>query len=1118
MKLHPAFVLLLAATQVWAEAFVHETAKELTSTADFNGDGIADAVIVDKSSGLYRIGYGTAADGPLDWAAARPLGLSQVAAVAVGTLGGSTASLIAGSSASNRVQAVSPTGIGYVEPRHVGWFRNPLGLAAIQMITTGDEANELAVVAGKESEGSLVVQLDPQGTEFDQIAVNPLNAGEVGQVNPVRYNRLVRPFMGYMSEYENQIEGGFETRAAFSLVAVFGTSSTNPQHLVDSSNMPPGTRYVAGNFDADETDLFFYTPGTNTIVSCRILETNSVLSLGLSTEFSTVHPIRQVVVLPGAPSRLAVLLDTGAVRVVNFNGTTQTWPVDPLISPAAGAAVNGLIALGSGRFLALSGSGLESTSVEEFKRGANGDWSSQGTTTLPKVNRHEIYANVLLMHDHPFRYDGVMADRSYRSRDWTTGAAITSGSIAAESAFFGNSNTGIGTSSSQTVGSTGDAWMVAVPNQLHTQFSMFSLSKEIGRVVNAGEVQPPSGTYSKGFRPAYDGPGSLHFRIAGSGGDFEEAGGENGLLMPWIERDTEIEYYVAHDYGYGFSPTKTVSYRFTAAPAQIDTDGDGAPDFVETESGTDPANADTDGDGFKDLDELSQGFDPLDSASKPQSRRSQTSLAVNVGATLLNLDGDIIDRAAEDTPAIVSTLDGHQLATAGIGSEEGAPFLAFMKVSGVSSAEHFLSVRTAESFTLRTGSPQDRRGREFLGLVPAMEPVAWSFDLDDEPDATTFIGGGTNWLWGSTNWSYANQEVSYFTSPGWAELQTHTAWGTTEDPGWAAADWLNAYNGAIAPRTPLVEITLSPDTTLHALLVEEILHHLLLEREAFSAARHFSVTPGRGSERTTKQANVTLDEIAALEHADAAHPAARVVRPRFVLTHVDQAMNSPNEPMEKLIKVARDVYRLGQQPAGSDPMQFVNPLDVLRAFIRTGALPADYAAALSVPPAGRAEAFAEIAALIAAVPVRTPQIFTLRTPQVISVLSGMSLLESTDGTTGFMPLDESHRMLRLGENRAQGTPVTLTAYLDMPSIGGFQSLEVISASFDTTPPVVAEDSDGDLLADTWEMAHFGTLSHNGASKPVGGAYTLAQEYFEGTDPADIGDHPAGSPVELKLDK
>jgi hypothetical protein len=149
MKLHPAFILLLTATQLWAEGFVNETAKELTSTADFNGDGIADAVIVDKSSGLYRIGYGTVADGPLDWAAARPLGVSQVTAVAVGTLGGSTASLIAGSSASNRVQAVSPTGIGYVEPQHVGWVRNPLGLATIQMITTGDEANELAVVAGK---------------------------------------------------------------------------------------------------------------------------------------------------------------------------------------------------------------------------------------------------------------------------------------------------------------------------------------------------------------------------------------------------------------------------------------------------------------------------------------------------------------------------------------------------------------------------------------------------------------------------------------------------------------------------------------------------------------------------------------------------------------------------------------------------------------------------------------------------------------------------------------------------------------------------------------------------------------------------------------------------------
>jgi hypothetical protein len=344
MKLHSACFLLLSVTTLTADVFVNETASEFTSTADFNGDGFADAVIVDKQSGLYRIGYGTAGDGPLDWSAARPLGLSELAGVAVGTLGGSTASLIAASGKSNRAQAVSPAGIGYVEPRHVGWLRHPLGLAVIPMVTAPDVDNELAVVTGNGAGGSLVRQYDPQGAGFDELAVNPLNSGEVEQVNPVRYNRLVRPFMGYMSEYENQIEGGFETRAAFSLVAVFGTNSTDPQHLVDYPDLlelRQGTRYVAGNFDADETDLFFYNLGRDTILSCRILETNSVLSLGPSSDFRVDHLIRQVVVLPGTPSRLAVLLETGAVRVINFNGTTQTWPVDPLAHSAAGAGVHG---------------------------------------------------------------------------------------------------------------------------------------------------------------------------------------------------------------------------------------------------------------------------------------------------------------------------------------------------------------------------------------------------------------------------------------------------------------------------------------------------------------------------------------------------------------------------------------------------------------------------------------------------------------------------------------------------------------------------------------------------------------------------------------------------------
>jgi len=63
----------------------------------------------------------------------------------------------------------------------------------------------------------------------------------------------------------------------------------------------------------------------------------------------------------------------------------------------------------------------------------------------------------------------------------------------------------------------------------------------------------------------------------------------------------------------------------------IDTDGDGLPDDVETNTyGTNPLLADTDGDGFSDLTEINQNSDPLNFASTPT---SQPAIVVGLGSS-----------------------------------------------------------------------------------------------------------------------------------------------------------------------------------------------------------------------------------------------------------------------------------------------------------------------------------------------------------------------------------------------------------------------------------------------------------------------------------------------------
>src|SRR5438105_6376411 len=64
---------------------VYETTNEFFGTGDFDGDGHADMVIVDKESGKLRLGY-QLTNGFLAWQDNRPSGLKQVSGFSIGKL------------------------------------------------------------------------------------------------------------------------------------------------------------------------------------------------------------------------------------------------------------------------------------------------------------------------------------------------------------------------------------------------------------------------------------------------------------------------------------------------------------------------------------------------------------------------------------------------------------------------------------------------------------------------------------------------------------------------------------------------------------------------------------------------------------------------------------------------------------------------------------------------------------------------------------------------------------------------------------------------------------------------------------------------------------------------
>src|SRR5439155_6158743 len=67
------------------QTFVYETPKEFFGQGDFDGDGRADVVIVDKETGKYRLGY-QLTEGVFTWLDNRPSGIKGITGFSIGHL------------------------------------------------------------------------------------------------------------------------------------------------------------------------------------------------------------------------------------------------------------------------------------------------------------------------------------------------------------------------------------------------------------------------------------------------------------------------------------------------------------------------------------------------------------------------------------------------------------------------------------------------------------------------------------------------------------------------------------------------------------------------------------------------------------------------------------------------------------------------------------------------------------------------------------------------------------------------------------------------------------------------------------------------------------------------
>ncbi len=1066
-----------------ASSFVYESRREFSGTGDFNGDGLEDALVVDKQSGVYRIGYGTAG-GSFDWADGRPSGVERVTSVSLGKLLFSTRdALLVTAPAANRVNVLDPSDpTGAVTPQAV--FPASVGPSQVVPLNIGGSGDvpaldDLAIGTvwnNAPDEGHLGL-VRSTGTSFPVIS-DSASAGPLFHANPIHLKAGGPWLLGSMVSV-----GLTEECHVYDLTS--GSVSIPLKGTVPLNN----ARFVYGAFGGQPLSTFlFYTAGSSNLVARPILEPLAgVFKFGADLSLDLDLPIQQVFVLAGAKPRLLMLLGDGStLRIYNYDGGSVlkvVSSVSTIDDPFTGA-----VPTSGGGFLALSGSGGISSNFQRYA--VSGDtYTLAESGALPDVNRSFAAANVFLFQKEPFVSLAPVLLGSYNAPDWTTKLSLAgsppSMTVSAES--FVDASHGLDTPSATSLGTGPASAQFGLVNQISPVFSLRSSIPAVGAEVIEVSIAPTPGPQKNAIQVTLTpstGLCHISYRVGSSGSWIPYKG-----AFP-LFKTTTLQYFAQPLVGNAKSVIHTATYTFPIPPAQQDSDQDGVPDFVElgydgNNDGTpdylglgqelNPVTSgkDSDGDGFSDLNEMLVGTNPYDASSKPtEAQRMEEKGGFDLYLTPRPLDGTVptTTLSAMGVGVRAHTLQGNLA--------QFTETTNVVKPGLVNPTAHFTNiildvrrrlmvVATDPHFAISTASPDPLIGRELVRLLPVP-----SVQLDVTVPYT-------------------------FTT---ASLSAQ------------AKAWILAAQAAYAPTVSeeiLGEITV-PDV-LTTLLVERKIGDLLHSR-GLPETNQVSILGFRPNDLSRYRPSQS--ELLSLEQQiDDAHPGFSLVA---IYTNIHSAVASaPTLELQKLNAVATDIYRISSALNNATPGRYPSPLDTLRDFLTTGTLQSNYLAAATLAPADLASGLSGVAQVLNGVPPR-PVVTVQLQVRADSFTSACTRLDLLGGSIqkNLVFADGSPYRFPEAFTLLAGSLVQVTGYSDVASTAcPGDTLEVISASLTAVPAPSSTDSDGNLLADAWELVFFGKLGVDPYDDPDHDGVSNLQEFLDGTDPNDQPSH-GGTAISL----
>ncbi len=593
--------------------FVTETDAELAAPLDANADGQPDYLVIDKVTGIRRLGL-QQPDGSFQWADPASTGIENVTGLGIGHFAsaGAAEGFAVAAPLWNRVNVfpdaqgdstVAPSvGIGpafVVGIDFAGDTREDLAIGTIW-----DRADIPTHLSGLVSDaGGLSLNFGPQAE------TGPFSRGNRTHLAP-NAPWLVGAF-----------REGDQTRD-FVLRSV-STSASQP----DGPTLPglaPDTEWAWGQFQTNTPASFlFYSPGASNLYVTAVQGTApGPYSWPAGNTYAFDLPISRVLVLPaGTVAMLLIVFEDGnSAATYDFDGRSAPVLRQRMTAPA-GLKFSAGGALANGAFILLGGpNGAHGTSTTWQHWGFDGTQHKLlASGGLPGLNVSQTRANLLLFTANPDLDPDAVLVHTLRVGDWSDSAAPLGGTLQVIREQFLGTSPGLGSPGTTNV--TALAGLFPVVNQHAPPDSVAVFEPPTAAAFTGLSFSPAPGTYHT------TGGAGLQVRMSSASGApiFYRL----GVSQPWVAyldsapptilATTTFQAYVDDPQP---SPLQSATYVIADAPGivvgpSVDTNHNGLPDAWEQAFGVSDPNGDPDGDGATNLQEYLAGTDPLDATSVP---------------------------------------------------------------------------------------------------------------------------------------------------------------------------------------------------------------------------------------------------------------------------------------------------------------------------------------------------------------------------------------------------------------------------------------------------------------------------------------------------------------------